>query len=251
MTEYRAQETFDGVVAPIVSNNANFMKATEGSPVLISFDDANTLFHEFGHALHGLLSRCKYPDLAGTRVYVDYVEFPSQLLEHWMLVPEVLQRFAVNVQNQALPQDYVDKIQRSMRFNKGFDTVEYLASALVDLRIHLEATPVTDVLQFEKRVLAELGMPSEIAMRHCTHHFSHIWSSDHYAAAYWSYLQSDVLVSDAYEAFGSNPFDADVAGRLKQFVFSMGNKVDPAEAYKMFRLREPTTEALMRKRGFA
>jgi peptidyl-dipeptidase Dcp len=253
MNAYRGQQKLDGQITTIVSNNSNFVKGKPGEPVLISWDDALTMFHEFGHALHGLSSNVTYPTLAGTAVARDYVEFPSQLLEHWLLTPEVLQRFAVHYQTgKPIPQDLVDRITRSATFNQGFITVEYLIAALVDMKLHLAGDRKIDAKAFEKETLAELGMPKQIVMRHRMPHFGHIFSSDAYSAGYYSYLWSDVLTADAFGAFveGKGPYDRTVAERLRNNVFSVGNTIDPAEGYKAFRGREPQIEALMKKRGF-
>lgn len=253
MNAYRSQERFDGEVPTIVSNNSNFVKGREGEPVLISWDDAETLFHEFGHALHGLSSSVNYPTLAGTAVVRDYVEFPSQLLEHWLSTPEVLQRFAVHNQTgEPIPQRLVDRIERAATFNEGFATTEYLASGLVDMKLHLAGNRRIDPRAFERETLTALGMPSEIVMRHRMPHFLHIFSSDSYSAGYYSYLWSDVLTADAFDAFveAGGPYDREVAQRLRQFIFSVGNTIDPAEGYRRFRGRDPRIEALMRKRGF-
>jgi len=253
MNAYRNQERFDGEVTTIVSNNSNFVKGQPGEPVLISWDDARTLFHEFGHALHGLSSNVSYPALSGTSVARDYVEFPSQLLEHWLSTPQVLQRFAVHYQTgRPIPQALVDRIERASRFNQGFATVEYLSSALVDMKLHLAGAREIDADAFERQSLAELGMPAEIVMRHRTPHFTHVFASDGYSAGYYSYLWSDVLTADAAEAFteAGGFYDPAVAKRLRDFVFSVGNTVDPADAYRSFRGRDPSIEALMRKRGF-
>ncbi|HEX2091144.1 MAG TPA: M3 family metallopeptidase, partial [Longimicrobiaceae bacterium] len=253
MTAYRSQERFDGEVTPLVSNNSNFVKGQPGEPVLISWDDATTLFHEFGHALHGLASRVSYPSLSGTAVARDYVEFPSQLLEHWLSTPEVLQRFAVHHRTgQSIPPELVDRIRRASTFNQGFATTEYLASALVDMKLHLAGDRRIDPDRFEREALAELGMPAEIVMRHRTPHFGHVFASDGYSAGYYSYLWSDVLTADAAEAFteAGGFYDPAVAERLRRHIFSVGNTVDPAEAYRAFRGRDPRIEALMRKRGF-
>jgi peptidyl-dipeptidase Dcp len=250
---YRRQERFDGAITPIISNNSNFVKGKPGEPVLISWDDAETMFHEFGHALHGLNSNVNYPSLAGTAVFRDYVEFPSQLLEHWLSTPEVLQRFAVHYQTgQPIPQALVDNIKRAATFNQGFETVEYLASALVDMRLHLAGERRIDPDAFERETLTQLGMPSEIVMRHRTPHFLHIFSSDSYSAGYYSYLWSDVLTADSAEAFteAGGLYDKSVAERLRRYIFSVGNTVDPAEGYRAFRGRDPKIDALMRKRGF-
>ncbi|MET0626173.1 MAG: M3 family metallopeptidase [Pyrinomonadaceae bacterium] len=255
MNAYRSQERMDKdkPVTTIVSNNSNFVKGKPGEPVLISWDDARTLFHEFGHALHGLSSNVTYPTLAGTAVSRDYVEFPSQLLEHWLTTPEVLQRFALHYQTgKPIPQALVDKIMRADNFNQGFATTEYLSSALVDMRLHLAGSEKIDPDAFEKKTLAELGMPSELVMRHRTPQFGHVFASDGYSAGYYSYLWSDVITADAFEAFeeGGGAYDKKVAERLRKFIFSIGNTVDPAEAYRSFRGRDPRVEALMRKRGF-
>ncbi len=254
MNAYRSQERFQGEVTTLVSNNSNFVKGAPGEPVLISWDDARTLFHEFGHALHGLSSSVSYPSLSGTAVARDYVEFPSQLLEHWLSTPQVLQRFATHYQTgEPIPQALVDRIEAASTFNQGFATVEYLASALVDMKLHLAGSATIDPDAFERQTLAELGMPDEIVMRHRTPQFGHVFSSDGYSAGYYSYLWSDVITADAAEAFTQAPgglYDADVARRLRESIFSVGNTIDPAEGYRRFRGRDPQIEALMRKRGF-
>ena len=254
MNAYRSQERVNGKITTIVSNNANFVKGKPGEPLLISWDDALTMFHEFGHALHGLNSNVTYPSLSGTAVSRDYVEFPSQLLEHWLSTPEVLQRFAVHYQTgKPIPQTLVDRIKRAATFNQGFITVEYLAAALVDMKLHLAGDQKIDADAFEKETLAELGMPNEIVMRHRTPQFLHVFSSDGYSAGYYSYLWSDVLTADAYGAFveAGGPYDHKVAERLRKYIFSVGNTIDPAEAYRSFRGRDPRVEALMKKRGFS
>ena len=254
MNAYRSQEKFDEPVTTIVSNNSNFVKGKPGEPVLVSWDDARTLFHEFGHALHGLSSNVNYPSLAGTAVARDYVEFPSQLLEHWLSTPEVLQKFALHYQTgQPIPQALVDRIERAATFNQGFATLEYLSSALVDMKLHLAGDRPIDADAFERETLAQLGMPKEIVMRHRTPHFLHVFASDGYSAGYYSYLWSDVLTADAHQAFveGKGLYDPAVAARLRQHVFSIGNTIDPAEGYRAFRGRDARIEALMRKRGFS
>lgn len=253
MNAYRVQENIDEPVTTIVSNNSNFVKGKEGEPVLISWDDATTLFHEFGHALHGLSSNVTYPTLAGTAVVRDYVEFPSQLLEHWLTTPEVMQRFALHYKTgKPIPKELVARIEKASTFNQGFATTEYLSSALVDMRFHLSTEKNIDPDKFERETLDELGMPKELVMRHRSPHFSHIFSSDSYSAGYYSYLWADVLTADAYDAFveGGGPYSKTVGARLRQHIFSVGNTVDPAEAYRAFRGREPRIEALMKKRGF-
>jgi peptidyl-dipeptidase Dcp len=253
MNAYRNQERFDREITTIVSNNTNFVKGKPGEPILISWDDATALFHEFGHALHGLNSNVSYPSLSGTAVARDYVEFPSQLLERWLSTPEVLNRFALHYQTgKPIPPELVQRIERASTFNQGFATVEYLASALVDMKLHLAGDQTIDPDAFERDTLKALGMPSEIVMRHRTPQFSHAFSSDAYSAGYYSYLWSDTLSADAWEAFteAGGPYDKAVAKRLHDAVFSAGNTVDPADAYRTFRGRDPGIAALMRKRGF-
>jgi len=255
MNAYRNQERFDGAVTTIVSNNSNFVKGKPGEPVLISWDDAVTLFHEFGHALHGLSSNVTYPSVSGTNVARDYVEFPSQLLEHWLPVKEVLDRFAVHYQTgKSIPAELVAKVERAKTFNQGFATVEYLSAALIDMKLHLAARKDSriDADAFERETLTALGMPKEIVMRHRTPQFGHVFSGDGYSAGYYSYLWADTLTADAWDAFveGKGAWDKDVAQRLRDNVFSIGNTRDPAEAYRSFRGRDPGIEALMRKRGF-
>jgi peptidyl-dipeptidase Dcp len=253
MNAYRSQERVNGEITTIVSNNANFVKGKPGEPLLISWDDATTMFHEFGHALHGLNSNVTYPSLSGTAVARDYVEFPSQLMEHWLSTPEVLNRFAVHYQTgKPIPQTLVDRIKKSATFNQGFITVEYLAAALVDMKLHLAGDKKIDPDAFEKETLAEVGMPKEIVMRHRTPQFMHVFSSDGYSAGYYSYLWADVITADAFGAFveGGGPYDKKVAERLRKYIFSVGNTIDPADGYRSFRGRDPKVEALMKKRGF-
>jgi len=253
MNAYRNQERMGNDITTIVSNNANFVKVNPGEPILISWDDAVTMFHEFGHALHGLSSNVTYPTLSGTNVARDYVEFPSQLLEHWVSTPEVLQKYAVHYQTgKPIPQALVDKIKKASTFNQGFATTEYLSAALVDMKMHLVPDGRIDPDAFEKKALSELGMPNEIVMRHRTPQFGHLFSSDGYSAGYYSYLWSDVLTADAFGAFteGKGPYDKEVAKRLVKYIFSVGNTIDPAEGYRNFRGRDPNVDALMIKRGF-
>lgn len=254
MTDYRAQENMNGnPITTIVSNNSNFIKGAEGDPVLISWDDATTLFHEFGHALHGLLSKVQYPSQSGTSVARDYVEFPSQINEHWLSTPEVLKQFAVHCETgEPLPKELADKIELAATFNQGFATVEYLASALVDMKLHLAGDVPIDADAFEKKALQEMGMPEEIVMRHRTPQFSHIFAGDGYSAGYYSYLWSDALTADAAEVFeeAGSYFDKDVAQRLHDNVFSVGDTIDPADGFRNFRGRDVDTTALLRKRGF-
>lgn len=254
MTDYRAQENMDGQpITPIVSNNSNFIKAGDGEPVLISWDDAVTLFHEFGHALHGLLSKVKYPSQSGTSVARDYVEFPSQVNEHWLETPEILSKFAVHHETgEPLPKALLEKIERAATFNQGFGTVEYLASALMDMKLHLAGGDDIDPDQFERETLEAIGMPSEIPMRHRTPQFMHIFSSDSYSAGYYSYLWSDALTADAAERFeeAGSFYDKEVAKSLHDNVMSVGDTIDAAEGFRRFRGRDVDTKALLRKRGF-
>ncbi|MFO0676184.1 MAG: M3 family metallopeptidase [Polyangiaceae bacterium] len=254
MNAYRNQERFKGEVTTIVSNNSNFVKGKDGEPVLVSWTDATTLFHEFGHALHGLSSNVTYPTLSGTNVARDYVEFPSQLLEHWLPTPEVLDKFALHFKTgKPIPKALVAKIEKAATFNQGFATVEYLSSALIDMKLHLEGDKPVDPDAFEKKTLDALGMPKEIVMRHRTPQFSHVFSGDGYSAGYYSYLWADTLTADAYEAFveAKGPYDTTVAERLRRNVFTVGDTIDPADGYRAFRGRDVDTQALMKKRGFA
>jgi peptidyl-dipeptidase Dcp len=253
MNSYRDQQTMESKITTIVSNNSNFAKGKDGEPVLISWDDASTLFHEFGHALHGLSSRVVYPTLSGTSVVRDYVEFPSQLLEHWLSTPEVLGRFALHYKTgKPIPQVLVDRIENASTFNTGFSSTEALASALVDMKLHLAGGIKIDPDAFEKETLEKLKMPPQLVMRHRTPQFGHIFSGDGYSAGYYSYLWSDVLNADAYSAFteAGGPYDKNIARKLSQYIFSVGNTVDPAEGYRLFRGRDPKIDALMVKRGF-
>ncbi|MDO6964871.1 M3 family metallopeptidase [Rhizobium alvei] len=238
---------------PIIYNVCNFAKPADGKPALLSLDDARTLFHEFGHALHGMLSNVTYPSVSGTGVSRDFVELPSQLYEHWLTVPEILKQYAVHYETGApMPQDLLDKVLAARSFNTGFATVEFTSSALVDMAFHTR-TPDGDPLVLEKEVLAEIGMPASIVMRHRTPHFSHVFAGDGYSAGYYSYMWSEVLDADAFEAFEEtgNAFDPSMAGKLKQFVYSSGGSVDPEEAYKAFRGKLPSPDAMLRKKGLA
>lgn len=254
MNEYRTQQRLAGVT-PIVSNNANFIPGAPGEPVLISWTDAVTLFHEFGHGLHGLLSNVTYPSLAGTSVVRDFVELPSQLNEHWLATPELLSRFAVHHETgEPMPEALVAKVLDAENFRQGFNTTEYLACAILDLEAHLGADEAFDPREFEREALERLGMPREIVLRHRLPQFSHVFSSEGYASGYYNYIWADTLTADAAEAFAEAPggfYDKALAGRLLREVLSVGNTVEAGEAFRQFRGREPTIDALMRDRGFA
>ena len=253
MTSLRDQEKLAGEVRPVILNICNFSKPAAGEPALLSFEDARTLFHEFGHALHGLLSNVTYPLLAGTAVPSDFVELPSQLYEHWLEVPEILQKYALHAAtSDPMPKALLDRVLATRTFNQGFATVEYTACALVDLDLHGLADPSKlDVGQFERDDLARIDMPAEIVMRHRLPHFQHLFSGGGYAAGYYSYMWSEVLDADAFEAFSEtgNAFDPETAKRLRDFIYGAGNLRDPAEAYKAFRGRLPAVDALLKKRG--
>ena len=253
MTSLRDQEKLTGNVRPIVLNVCNFSKPAAGEPALLSFDDARTLFHEFGHALHGMLSDVTYPLIAGTAVPSDFVELPSQLYEHWLEVPEILQKYALHAgTGEPLPEALLDRLLATRTFNQGFATIEYTACALVDLDLHsLPDAPALDVAAFERKDLERIAMPPEIVMRHRLPHFQHLFSGGGYAAGYYSYMWSEVLDADAFAAFEEtgNAFDPATAKRLRDYVYSAGNRRDPADAYKAFRGRLPTINALLKKRG--
>lgn len=254
MNSFRDQQFFGGAVLPVVINNLNFNKPAAGEPCLLSFDDAKTLFHEFGHGLHGLLSQVNYPYLSGTSVARDFVELPSQLFEYWAAEKSVLAKFATHYKTgEVIPAALIEKIEKARNFNQGFAMVEFLASGIIDMKWHL-LTEVKnlDVREQEQAWLKEIGMPREIIMRHRSPHFTHIFSND-YAAGYYSYLWAQVLDADAFEAFkeAGNPFDPATATRLYKFIYSAGGSKDPMELYQSFRGRQPDPQALMRKLGFA
>ena len=256
MNEYRTQQRLGGqAVTPIISNNENYIPPGPGEPALISWTDCVTLFHEFGHGLHGLNSNVTYPTLAGTAVLRDFVELPSQLFEHWLPTRELLSRFAVHHQTgEAMPQALVDKVLRAENFHQGFKTVEYLSNALLDLKAHLLGAAPIEADAFEREGLAEIGMPPEMVLRHRLPHFLHMFSSEGYAAGYYNYIWADTLSADAAEAFAEAPggfYDKATAKRLLDTVLSVGGSVEPAEAYRRFRGRDPGIDALMRDRGFA
>jgi peptidyl-dipeptidase Dcp len=251
-TSYRTHETFDGKQTVLASNNSNFIAGAPGEPVLISWDDAETYFHEFGHALHSLASNVAYPTLnGGVR---DYTEFHSQLLERWLLTEPVIDRWLVHHRTgEPIPDELVAKIKKASTFNQGFDTTEYLASALMDMRYHMVDPTGIDPDRFEREELARLGMPPQLVMRHRSPHFGHVFSGEGYSAGYYGYLWADVLTSDAAEAFTEAPggfYDAALAKKLVDHLFAPRNSVDPAEAYRAFRGRDATIDALMRTRGF-
>jgi len=240
-------------VTPVILNNNNFAKGAPGQPTLLSFDDANTLFHEFGHGLHGLLSNVTYERLSGTSVLRDFVELPSQLFEHWLAEAEVLKRHARHyLTDEPIPDALVEKLLAARLLNQGFETVRYTASALVDMAAHaLTDANVPDVVEFERAELARIGAPADVGMNHRLTHFQHLFSGSGYAAGYYVYLWAEVLDADGYEAFveAGNPFDAAVAARLRRFIYSSGNSIEPSEAYRAFRGRAPTVEPMLKGRG--
>ena len=251
-TTYRSHTTFDGKKTVLASNNSNFVKPAPGEPVLVSWDDAETFFHEFGHALHFFSSNVRYPKLnGGVR---DYTEFQSQLLERWLSTDKVINNYLVHYKTgEPMPKSLVEKIKKAATFNQGFATTEYLASALMDMKFHLADPTNIDVDAFERETLAELNMPKELVMRHRTPHFGHVFSGEGYATAYYGYMWADVLTSDAAEAFAEAPdgfYDKEVANKLVKYLFAPRNAMDPAEAYKLFRGRDAKIEALMKDRGF-
>ena len=255
MTSLRDQERLSGEIAPIIVNVMNFSKSEPGEPALLSFDDARTLFHEFGHGLHGLLSNVTYPLLSGTAVATDFVELPSQLYEHWLEQPEVLEKFAVHYKTgEPMPRELIDRVLAAKNFGQGFGTVEYLASAIVDMDFHTrEEAATTDAAAFERAALDRISMPAEISMRHRSPHFGHVFSGEGYAAAYYSYMWSEMLDADGFAAFkeAGDIFDKDTAQRLHDYVYSAGNLREPAEAYRLFRGAMPKVDGVLAKRGLA
>lgn len=238
---------------PIVYNVCNFAKPAEGKPALLSLDDARTLFHEFGHALHGMLSDVTYPSVSGTGVSRDFVELPSQLYEHWLTVPEILKTYAVHYETgEPMPQALLDKVLAARTFNAGFNTVEFTSSALVDMAFHTQGT-VEDPLAVQAEVLDKLRMPASIVMRHATPHFQHVFSGDGYSAGYYSYMWSEVLDADAFAAFTEtgDAFDPGMAAKLKANIYSIGGAVDPEDAYKGFRGKLPSIDAMLEKKGLS
>jgi peptidyl-dipeptidase Dcp len=251
MSSFRDQEELDGPVSPIIVNNNNFAKS---EPTLLSFDDAETMFHEFGHALHGLLSRVRYPSQSGTSVRRDFVELPSQIYEHWLAVPETLKTYARHYQTGTpIPDALVERLLAARGFNQGFATIEYTAAALIDMELHAHPDPASiDIETFERDFLARIGMPSEIGIRHRPAHFQHLFAGGGYAAGYYSYLWSEVLDADGFEAFreAGNLFDEATAARLR-LLLSAGDTRDPMALYENFRGRAPSTTALLRSRDLA
>jgi peptidyl-dipeptidase Dcp len=254
MSAFRRQQKLGGDIRPIIVNVMNFAKAPKGEPTLLTFDDARTLFHEFGHALHGLLSDVTYPMISGTSVSRDFVELPSQLYEHWLSEPEVLSRFAVHVETgKPMPAELMERVLAARNFNQGFSTVEYLASAIFDLDVHSrKGAERVEVAELETQTLSRLGMPDEIVMRHRPTHFAHVFSGDGYSAGYYSYMWSEVMDADAFTAFEETGdiFNADLARRLREAIYSAGGRQDPKDAYVAFRGALPDASALLRKRGF-
>jgi len=253
MSAFRDQHKLDGEQRPIVVNVLNLVKGAPGKPALLSLDDVRTLFHEFGHGLHGLLSNVTYPSLWGTSVKRDWVELPSQLFEHWAMTPEILKPFALHHETgEPMPDHLLEKAREARKFDQGFDTVEYLASALIDLDLHEAATPDTPIdIDAETAAFTErMGMPKEIELRHRPTHFLHLFAGG-YAAGYYSYIWSEVMDADAFDAFeeAGDVFDPETADKLHRFVYSTGGSMEPADAYHAFRGRMPEIDALLKKRG--
>ncbi|MGH6859838.1 MAG: M3 family metallopeptidase [Phyllobacterium sp.] len=252
MSALQSQHKLDGEQAPIIYNVMNFAKPPKGEPALLSLDGARTLFHEFGHALHGLLSDVTWPAVSGTSVSRDFVELPSQLYEHWLTVPAILEKYAIHYRTgKAMPKALLDKVLAANTFNAGFNTVEFTASALVDMAFHADGAPSADPIGFEAATLKHLGMPDAIIMRHRTPHFTHVFSGDGYSAGYYSYMWSEVLDADAFKAFEEtgDVFNADLAAKLKRHIYAAGGSRDPEDLYKAFRGRMPTPDAMIEKRG--
>ncbi|NCP11095.1 MAG: M3 family metallopeptidase [Sphingomonadales bacterium] len=251
MTTYRSQQGLGGERNVLAANNNNFTKGANGEPTLISLDDASTLFHEFGHGIHYLLQDVYYPALAGSQR--DFVEYPSQVNENWLMTPYVLQTYAKHYKTgEAMPQALIDKIFAAGKFNQGFETVEYLADAIVDMKLHQLTTPPSDIDAYEKKVFAEIGMPKTIALRHRLPQFNHLFTSDAYSAGYYSYLWSEVMDADTWAAFteAGGPWDRSVADRFRSVLLATGNETDRADAYRAFRGRDPDVKALLERRGF-
>lgn len=253
MSALQTSHKLDGGQLPFICNVMNFAKSASGEPALLSLDDARTLFHEFGHALHGLLSDVTWPSVSGTSVSRDFVELPSQLFEHWLTVPDILNRYALHCETgEPMPKALLDKVLAAQTFNSGFQTVEYTACALVDMAYHT-AQQIDDPAAFEARTLEQLKMPRAITMRHRTPHFLHIFSGDGYSAGYYSYMWSEVLDADAFHAFleTGDPFNSEIAKKLHDHIYAVGGSVDPEATYKAFRGKLPSPDAMMKERGLA
>ncbi|MGZ8321411.1 MAG: M3 family metallopeptidase, partial [Telluria sp.] len=250
MSVFRSQSGFDGGTLPIVINNNNFAKA---QPTLLSFDDVRTLFHEFGHGLHGLLSQVRYERLAGTRVLRDFVELPSQLFENWALEPQILERHARHFRTgEPIPRPLLDKLEAARRFDQAWATIQYTGPALIDMALHsLPAGTVVDIAQFEAQQGAALGIPEDIGQRHHLSHFPHVFAGSSYAAGYYVYMWAEVLEADAFNAFeeAGDPFHGETAQRLLTHIYSSGGRHEPAHAFRSFRGRDPVIEPMLRKRG--
>jgi peptidyl-dipeptidase Dcp len=254
MTSFRDQQKLGGEVLPLIVNTSNFNKPPEGQPALLSLDEARTVFHEFGHGLHGLLSDVTYPRISGTSTVRDYVELPSQIYEHWLEAAPVLAQFTHYKTGEAIPAELLVRLKAARNANIGFETVEMISSALLDMAYHSRpAGEAIDADALERETLERIGMPREIALRHASPHFLHIFSGDGYSAGYYSYLWSEVLDADGFKAFeeAGDPFDPATAGRLYSYIYSGGGSRDFAEAYRLFRGRDPDIGALLEQRGFA
>jgi peptidyl-dipeptidase Dcp len=255
MSHFRMQcKDETGHVIPIVVNNNNFNKGAPGEATLLSFTDAKTLFHEFGHGLHGMLSNVTHKRLAGTSVLRDFVELPSQLYEHWLGEPVVLKKHARHyLTNEPIPEELVERMKKAKCFGQGFQTIEYTSSALVDISLHYKCTINDDlnIAEFEKSELSRLGMPQGIVMRHRPAHFQHLFASSAYASAYYVYLWAEVLDADGFDAFKETGdcFNKEVADRVRKYIYSTGNSYDPAEAFRLFRGRDPAIEPMLKKKG--
>ena len=252
MSAYRDQQHVEKEIATIVSNNSNFIESLDGAPTTISWDDARTMFHEFGHALHGLNSKVTYPTLSGTNTTRDFVEVPSQFNEHFLRTPEVM-KFLVNAKGETIPAELISRIEKAETFGQGFQVAEAQASAIVDMQLHLAGETAIDTRAFEKKTLSELGMPSQMVMRHRIPAFGHIFSGDGYAAGYYSYIWAEVIEQDAFSAFeeAGNAYDPKTAKRWQEEIMRVGNTIDPAEAFRKFRGRDPKPDALLKAKGFS